>query len=114
MTTLLLMLHGRSLRVSRGELEITDINNHYLEAGTGFSCANCQNVSIGMMSGQFKVCFQASRMVSLFETRGRVKRLICSPEQIAFENGWIDQHQLAKLAKALSFKRIWKATIRAK
>ena len=85
----------------RGELEITDINNHYLEAGTGLVVPIAKRINWYDV-GTVQSLFQASRMVSLFETRGRVKRLICSPEQIAFENGWIDQHQLAKLAKALS------------
>ena len=86
---------------TRGELEITDINNCYLEAGTGLVVPIANHIQ-WFDVGTVQSLFQASHAVGLFETSGRVKRLVCSPEQVAFEHGWIDQNQLAKLAKALS------------
>ena len=85
----------------RGELEITDINNHYLKAGTGSVVPIAKQIK-WFDVGTVQSLFQASRTVRLVETRGRVKRLVGSPEQIAFENGWIDRNQLVRLAESLS------------
>ena len=76
---------------SRGEIEISDVNRAYLEAGElwvekmdrGFAWLDTGTHESLMAAGQF---------VEILERRQGLK--ICCPEEIAFELGFIDREQL--------------------
>ncbi len=80
----------------RGELEITDLNNLYLKdkslnvklMGRGFAWLD---------TGTTESLLDAGNFVELLEKRQGIK--ICVPEEIAFNNGWIDKNKLIKIAK---------------
>lgn len=83
---------------TRGELEITDVNRHYVEAGN----ARLQRFGRGMAwldTGTHDSLLEASTFVQVLEHRQGVQ--IACIEEIAFENGWIDRNQLRALADAL-------------
>ena len=83
---------------ARGELEITTLNNIYLEAqelsveilGRGFAWFD---------TGTHESLLQAAEFVQTIETRQGVK--IGAPEEIAFNMGYIDRAQLLALAAKL-------------
>ena len=82
---------------ARGELEITDLNRMYLEAG------NLDVVTLGrgyawLDTGTMESLYAASEFVRSIETRAGVH--ISMPEEIAYVNGWIDLAALAESAKA--------------
>ncbi len=80
---------------SRGELEITDVNRHYVEAGT----ARLQRLGRGMAwldTGTNDSLLEAATFVQVLERRQGVQ--IACIEEIAFENGWIDANQLNTIA----------------
>lgn len=84
---------------ARGELEITDLNRMYLEAGE----LNVQRLGRGHMwldSGTNDSMLEASEYVAAIERRQGLK--ICAPEEIAYRKGFIDGTQLQKLAQALA------------
>ncbi|MDB4732943.1 glucose-1-phosphate thymidylyltransferase RfbA [Planctomicrobium sp.] len=82
---------------ARGELEITAINQHYLEA---------QKLNVELMgrgyawldTGTPSSLLQASGFVEAIEARQGQK--ICVPEEIAWQMGYIEDDQLEKLAEA--------------
>jgi glucose-1-phosphate thymidylyltransferase len=82
----------------RGELEITDINKHYLEKdqlrvekmGRGFAWLD---------TGTHESLLQASEFVRTVETRQGLK--IACPEEIAFRMGYIGRDALMALAEKL-------------
>jgi glucose-1-phosphate thymidylyltransferase len=91
---------ARDLKPSaRGELEITDLNRLYLEAG---------KLSVEIMSrgyawldtGTHGNLLDAALYVRITEERQGLK--ICCPEEIAWRQGFIDDAQLEKLAAALT------------
>ena len=81
----------------RGELEITDVNRVYLEQGElhveimdrGFAWLDTGTHDSLIAAGQF---------VEILERRQGLK--ICSPEEIAYLNGFIDKDRLIAAAKA--------------
>ncbi|MEO1660833.1 MAG: glucose-1-phosphate thymidylyltransferase RfbA [Pseudomonadota bacterium] len=82
----------------RGELEITDLNNMYLQAGK-LQVELLNDGSAWFDTGTHRSLLAASQFVSLIEERQG--RRICCPEAIAHKNGWIDDSQLRVLAEEL-------------
>jgi glucose-1-phosphate thymidylyltransferase len=83
---------------ARGELEITDVNRRYLEMGQ----LNVERLGRGFAwldTGTPESLADAANFVRALELRQNVR--ICCPEEIAFENGWINREQLMRLGEAL-------------
>ncbi len=79
----------------RGELEITDINRAYLEAGD----LTVQLLDRGFAwldTGTMDSLFEAGEFVRILSQRQNVT--ISAPEEIAWKNGWISREKLIKLA----------------
>jgi glucose-1-phosphate thymidylyltransferase len=84
---------------ARGELEITDLNRMYLEAGT----LNVELLGRGyawLDTGTHASLVDASLYVKVLEDRQNAK--VCCPEEIAWRMGFITGDQLEKLAEPLS------------
>ena len=79
----------------RGELEITDLNRKYLEAGK----LRVERLGRGMAwldTGTHDSLCDATNFIQTVERRQGFK--IACPEEIAFRNGYIDSEQLERLA----------------
>ncbi|NMF99804.1 glucose-1-phosphate thymidylyltransferase RfbA [Aromatoleum toluolicum] len=91
---------ARGLKPSpRGELEITDVNRHYLEAGA----LDVQVMGRGhawLDTGTHESLLEAGLFIQTIEKRQGLK--IACPEEIAWRAGWIDAAQLTELAKPLA------------
>lgn len=82
----------------RGELEITDLNRLYLEAGH----LNVEIMGRGyawLDTGTHNSLTDAGNYVRIIEERQGLK--ICCPEEIAWRKGFIDAAQLERLGGAL-------------
>ena len=90
---------ARNLKPSpRGELEITDVNKTYLERGL----LNVETLGRGFAwldTGTPESLVDAATFVRALEKRQGVR--ICSPEEIAYRNGFIQKQQLLLLAETL-------------
>ena len=83
----------------RGELEITDVNRHYLELG---------QLHVEMMgrgyawldTGTHDSLLEAASFIATLQKRQGLQ--VACPEEIAFGQGWIDADQILKLATPLA------------
>ena len=84
---------------ARGELEITDINRHYLE---------CNNIQVRVMgrgmawldTGTHDSLLEASQFIQTIEKRQGMK--VMCPEEIAFNHGWITAEQVMEQAHPIA------------
>jgi len=83
---------------SRGELEITDINNAYLKAGK-LHVELLRRGFAWLDTGTHDTLLEASQFVQTIEKRQGYK--VACPEEIAYNNQWITSDQLLKLAEPL-------------
>jgi glucose-1-phosphate thymidylyltransferase len=83
---------------SRGELEITSVNQEYMKLkqlqllalGRGFAWLD---------TGTHTSLIQASNFIETIETRQGLK--VACPEEISYHNGWISKNQLVALAQPM-------------
>ncbi|KRG79488.1 glucose-1-phosphate thymidylyltransferase [Stenotrophomonas ginsengisoli] len=83
----------------RGELEITDLNRRYLEEGK----LHLEQLGRGhawLDTGTHASLLEASNFIGTIQTRQGLQ--VCCPEEIAFNNGWINAEQVLALAAPLS------------
>ena len=85
---------------ARGELEITDLNNAYLQRGD-LQVERFGRGFAWLDTGTHDSLLEASQYVQTIEHRQGLK--VACLEEIAFENGWIDRDQL--LARAHYFDK---------
>ncbi|QWS34191.1 glucose-1-phosphate thymidylyltransferase RfbA [Curtobacterium aetherium] len=84
---------------ARGELEISTVNERYLEAGS-LGVEVLDRGTAWLDTGTFESMMQASEYVKVIEDRQGHK--IGCIEEIAWRNGWIDDEALAALAAPLA------------
>jgi glucose-1-phosphate thymidylyltransferase len=87
---------AKSLKPSpRGELEITDLNRKYLEAGR-LTVEVFGRGTAWLDTGTHESLVEASTFVHVLEARQGLK--VCCPDEIAFRMGYIDADQVRRLA----------------
>ena len=90
---------ARGIRPSaRGELEITAVNQHYLEQGR-LSVSVLKRGTAWLDTGTFRSLQDAGEYVRVMEDRQGTK--VGCLEEIAWRNGWIDDEALLALAEPL-------------
>jgi len=81
---------------ARGELEITDLNRRYLEAGA----LHVEVMGRGyawLDTGTHDSLHEAAGFISTLQKRQGL--MVACPEEIAYSQGWISAEQLARLAR---------------
>jgi glucose-1-phosphate thymidylyltransferase len=84
---------------ARGELEITDINNHYLEHGQ----LNVEIMGRGFAwldTGTHDSMLEASSFIATLQKRQGLQ--VACPEEIAYAQKWITAEELQRLAQPLA------------
>jgi len=82
----------------RGELEITSVNQAYLERGD-LEVELLGRGSAWLDTGTFDTLLQAAQFVQTLEARQGLR--IACPEEICWRNGWIDDAQLERLGNEI-------------
>ncbi|PKQ83200.1 glucose-1-phosphate thymidylyltransferase [Aeromonas sobria] len=91
---------AKSLKPSpRGELEITDLSNHYLATGQ-LTVTIMGRGYAWLDTGTHESLIEASNFIQTIEKRQGLK--VACPEEIAFRKGFIDADQLRALANPLA------------
>lgn len=101
---------AKSLRPSkRGELEITDLNQQYLDQGKLY-VAMMDRGYTWLDTGTHDSLLDAGQFISTIENRQGLK--IACPEEIAFKKKWITKADLVNLANKLSKNNYGKYLLR--
>ena len=83
---------------ARGELEITAVNDHYLQAGS-LTVTVLERGTAWLDTGTFRSLQDAGEFVRVMEDRTGTK--VGCVEEIAWRNGWVNDAQLEDLATPL-------------
>lgn len=84
---------------ARGELEITDVNRHYLQAGQ-LSVEIMGRGFAWLDTGTHESLMEAASFIATLQKRQGL--MVACPEEIAFVQNWIDAAALQKLATPLA------------
>ena len=94
-----MILIAKGLRPSaRGELEITDVNNAYLERGD-LAVETLGRGFAWLDTGTHDSLLDAANYIATIERRQGMK--VACLEEIAWRKGWIDSAQLERLAEPM-------------
>ncbi|HEX7369138.1 MAG TPA: glucose-1-phosphate thymidylyltransferase RfbA [Rhodanobacteraceae bacterium] len=86
----------------RGELEITDLNRCYLDDGS-LMLEQLGRGYAWLDTGTHESMMEAANYIATVENRQGLQ--VCCPEEIAFQQGWIDAARVRELAQPLAKTR---------